>query len=314
MVITGLSGSGASRRSPSTRFTPRASAYVESLSAYARQFLEQMEKPDVDLIDGLSPAISIERRRPGRIRARLSAPSPKSTTTSASSSPTSAPARIAGRRSPASLRAHRRHVVMLYPQDERLNVLAPVVRGRKGEFKKERRRCEGGDSPSPDRWTVPGARGEHRARSPEEPFDRRRRRSPDRAWRHRAPVDRLDRDGAQSGRRHRHRQHAGRRGSAVLAPAGVRGLRAEHARDDAAGILVQLPPHGAARTAGAWARRWISIRSGLCPTNRKPLAGGAIAPWARGDKKLVRTRCSCRDDYGVDLEAPFAAAAQAARC
>ena len=52
----------ASRRSPSTRSTRRASVYVESLSAYARQFLEMMSKPDVDQIDGLSPAISIEQK------------------------------------------------------------------------------------------------------------------------------------------------------------------------------------------------------------------------------------------------------------
>jgi hypothetical protein len=65
VVITGVSGRG-NPPSPSTRFTPRGSAYVESLSAYARMFLEQMEKPDVDVIEGLSPAISIEQKSVGR--------------------------------------------------------------------------------------------------------------------------------------------------------------------------------------------------------------------------------------------------------
>ena len=61
-VITGLSGSGKSSLAFDTIYAEGQRRYVESLSAYARQFLEQMEKPDVDLIDGLSPAISIEQK------------------------------------------------------------------------------------------------------------------------------------------------------------------------------------------------------------------------------------------------------------
>ena len=81
MVITGLSGSGKSSLAFDTIYAEGQRRYVESLSAYARQFLEQMEKPDVDLIEGLSPAISIEQKTTGRTRARPSARSPKSTTT-----------------------------------------------------------------------------------------------------------------------------------------------------------------------------------------------------------------------------------------
>src|SRR6266542_2760029 len=66
VVITGLSGSGKSSLAFDTIYAEGQRRYVESLSAYARQFLEQMEKPDVDLIDGLSPAISIERRHRNR--------------------------------------------------------------------------------------------------------------------------------------------------------------------------------------------------------------------------------------------------------
>ena len=62
VVITGLSGSGKSSLAFDTIYAEGQRRYVESLSAYARQFLEQMEKPDVDLIDGLSPAISIEQK------------------------------------------------------------------------------------------------------------------------------------------------------------------------------------------------------------------------------------------------------------
>ncbi|MDP2053161.1 MAG: excinuclease ABC subunit UvrA, partial [Acidobacteriota bacterium] len=62
VVITGLSGSGKSSLAFDTLYAEGQRRYVESLSAYARQFLEQMEKPDVDLIEGLSPAISIEQK------------------------------------------------------------------------------------------------------------------------------------------------------------------------------------------------------------------------------------------------------------
>src|ERR1700748_1694788 len=65
VVITGLSGSGKSSLAFDTIYAEGQRRYVKSLSAYARQFLEQMEKPDVDLIEGLSPAISIEQKTTG---------------------------------------------------------------------------------------------------------------------------------------------------------------------------------------------------------------------------------------------------------
>ena len=64
-VITGLSGSGKSSLAFDTLYAEGQRKYVESLSAYARQFLEQMQKPDMDYIEGLSPAISIEQRTAG---------------------------------------------------------------------------------------------------------------------------------------------------------------------------------------------------------------------------------------------------------
>ena len=65
VVITGLSGSGKSSLAFDTLYAEGQRRYVESLSAYARQFLDQMEKPDVDFIEGLSPAIAIEQRSAG---------------------------------------------------------------------------------------------------------------------------------------------------------------------------------------------------------------------------------------------------------
>jgi len=87
IVITGLSGSGKSSLAFDTIYAEGQRRYVESLSAYARQFLSMMEKPDVDHIEGLSPAISIEQKTPATTRAPRSARSPRSTTTCACCSP-----------------------------------------------------------------------------------------------------------------------------------------------------------------------------------------------------------------------------------
>src|SRR4030081_1953340 len=139
VVITGLYGSGKSSLAFDTIYAEGQRRYVESLSAYARQFLEQMEKPDVDLIDGLSPAISIEQKTTGS--------NPRSTVGTVTEIYDSLRLLFANIGVPhcpncgkeiASQSLERIvDMVMLYPQDERINVLAPMVRGRKGEFKKE---------------------------------------------------------------------------------------------------------------------------------------------------------------------------------
>ena len=139
VVITGLSGSGKSSLAFDTIYAEGQRRYVESLSAYARQFLEQMEKPDVDLIDGLSPAISIEQKTTGS--------NPRSTVGTVTEiydylrllfASIGVPHCSNCGKEIASQSLDRiADMVMLYPQDSRINVLAPIVRGRKGEFKKE---------------------------------------------------------------------------------------------------------------------------------------------------------------------------------
>ena len=139
VVITGLSGSGKSSLAFDTIYAEGQRRYVESLSAYARQFLEQMEKPDVDLIDGLSPAISIEQK--------TTAANPRSTVGTVTEIADYLRLLFANIGVPhcpvcdleISSQSLERIIdlVMGYPPDERINVLAPVVRGRKGEFKKE---------------------------------------------------------------------------------------------------------------------------------------------------------------------------------
>ena len=139
VVITGLSGSGKSSLAFDTIYAEGQRRYVESLSAYARQFLEQMEKPDVDLIEGLSPAISIEQKTTGS--------NPRSTVGTVTEIYDYLRLLFANIGMPHCYNCGREissqslerilDLVMLYPQDARINVLAPIVRGRKGEFKKE---------------------------------------------------------------------------------------------------------------------------------------------------------------------------------
>ncbi|HKE88395.1 MAG TPA: hypothetical protein VKB50_31780, partial [Vicinamibacterales bacterium] len=138
VVITGLSGSGKSSLAFDTIYAEGQRRYVESLSAYARQFLEQMEKPDVDLIDGLSPAISIEQKTTGS--------NPRSTVGTVTEiydylrllwARIGKPhcykcgAPIAGQ----SLEQITDRVLTM-DEGTRFMVLAPVVRGRKGEYGK----------------------------------------------------------------------------------------------------------------------------------------------------------------------------------
>jgi excinuclease ABC subunit A len=138
VVFTGLSGSGKSSLAFDTIYAEGQRRYVESLSAYARQFLGQMEKPDVDFIEGLSPAISIDQKSTSRnprstvgtiteiydylrvLYARIGHPHcPKC-------------GRPIGRQTPEQIVDQ----VMQLPEGTRFQVLAPVVRGRKGEYEK----------------------------------------------------------------------------------------------------------------------------------------------------------------------------------
>ncbi len=138
-VITGLSGSGKSSLAFDTIYAEGQRRYVESLSAYARQFLELMQKPDVDHIEGLSPAISIEQKTTSR--------NPRSTVATVTEiydymrllwarvgipySPTT------GEPIAAQTVSQMVDRVLTLPEGTRLYLLAPVVRGRKGEYRKE---------------------------------------------------------------------------------------------------------------------------------------------------------------------------------
>ena len=138
VVITGLSGSGKSSLAFDTIYAEGQRRYVESLSAYARQFLEQMEKPDVDSIEGLSPAISIEQKTTSK--------NPRSTVGTVTEIYDYLRvlfARIGVPHCPSAARSSPPRPCSRWwtgswpcPAGSRIIVLAPVVRGRKGEYRK----------------------------------------------------------------------------------------------------------------------------------------------------------------------------------
>jgi len=168
-VITGLSGSGKSSLAFDTIYAEGQRRYVETLSTYARQFLDQMERPDVDSVDGLSPAISIEQKTTGR--------SPRSTVGTITEiydylrllyssigiphCPT-----CGNEISRQTTEQILQHVLSLPGEagdTAKIMILAPMVRGRKGEFKKEleklvrqgfvKARSDGGNWMKRCRWT-----------------------------------------------------------------------------------------------------------------------------------------------------------------
>jgi len=138
-VITGLSGSGKSSLAFDTIYAEGQRRYVETLSTYARQFLDQMERPDVDSIDGLSPAISIEQKTTSR--------SPRSTVGTITeiydylrllySSIGEPHCPVCGNPISRQTTEHILQHVLALKSDDRIMVMAPIVRGRKGEFKKD---------------------------------------------------------------------------------------------------------------------------------------------------------------------------------
>jgi excinuclease ABC subunit A len=309
VVITGLSGSGKSSLAFDTVYAEGQRRYVESLSAYARQFLEQMEKPDVDLIEGLSPAIAIEQK--------TTASNPRSTVGTVTEVYDYLRLLFAnlgvphcphcGREITAQSVERIIEMAMLYPSDERINVLAPVVRGRKGEFRNELAtlRQKG--------FTRVRVDGQLRSLEEDIALDRRRNHTID------VVVDRL-----------------------VVKPGLERRLleSIEVALDLAGGVVVinslasgdrlfsrklacvecglSVPemtprafsfnsPHGACPSCQGLGAVYDFDPARIVPDDRKSLSGGAIDSWAKGDDALVGEALDrLHEVFGIDLDAPFA--------
>ena len=308
VVITGLSGSGKSSLAFDTIYAEGQRRYVESLSAYARQFLEQMEKPDVDLIDGLSPAISIEQKTTGS--------NPRSTVGTvteiydylrllfASIGVPHCP--NCGKEIASQSLERIVDMVMVYPQDARINVLAPIVKGRKGEFKKELAAVRGRG------YTKARIDGQFRSLEESIVLDRRRNHTIE------VVVDRLIvRDGIERRLTESIETALTLADDIVVINSYEEGDRLFSRRLACVDCGLSMPemtprafsfnsPHGACpECQGLGALIDFDPRR-VVPDESKSLADGAIAPWSRGDRKLVReTLLGLGRDFGIDLASPF---------
>jgi excinuclease ABC subunit A len=308
VVITGLSGSGKSSLAFDTIYAEGQRRYVESLSAYARQFLEQMEKPDVDLIEGLSPAISIEQKTTGS--------NPRSTVGTvteiydylrllfASIGVPHCP--NCGREIATQSLERIVDMVMLYPEDSRINVLAPIVRGRKGEFKKELIALRGRG------FTKARIDGQFRALDEDIKLDRRRNHTIE------VVVDRLIIRGGVERRLTESVDVALNLAEDIVVinsfDGGDRLFSRRLACVDCGLSMPEMTPrafsfnspHGACVECQGLGAMIDFDPHRLIPDESKSLADGAIAPWARGDRKLVREALQALSrDYGIDLTVPF---------
>jgi excinuclease ABC subunit A len=308
VVITGLSGSGKSSLAFDTIYAEGQRRYVESLSAYARQFLEQMEKPDVDLIDGLSPAISIEQKTTGS--------NPRSTVGTVTEIYDYLRLLFANIGVPHCSNCGKEitsqslerivDMVMLYPMDERINVLAPIVRGRKGEFKKELAalRQKG--------YTKARVDGQFRSLEEDIKLDRRRNHTIE------VVVDRVIVRGGVERRLTESVEAALNLAEDIVVinsyEAGDRLFSRRLACVDCGLSMPEMTPrafsfnspHGACPECQGLGSMIDFDPQRIVPDESKSLAGGAIEPWAKGDKKLVRdTLQQLSREFGIDLAMPF---------
>ena len=308
VVITGLSGSGKSSLAFDTIYAEGQRRYVESLSAYARQFLEQMEKPDVDLIDGLSPAISIEQK--------TTAANPRSTVGTVTEIYDYLRLLFAnigvphcpncGREISSQSLERILDLVMLYPPDERINVLAPIVRGRKGEFKKDLAalRARG--------FTRVRIDGEFVALEHDITLDRRRNHSID------VLVDRLIVKGGIERRLMDAIDLALKlAGDIVVINTLGSGDRLFSRRLACPDCGISVPemaprvfsfnsPHGACAECQGLGSVYDFDPARIVPDDARTLAEGAVVPWAKGDKRLVAEMLDgLQRTFGIDPSVPF---------
>ncbi len=308
VVLTGLSGSGKSSLAFDTIYAEGQRRYVESLSAYARQFLEQMEKPDVDLIEGLSPAISIEQK--------TTASNPRSTVGTVTEiydylrllfATIGVPHCPNCGREIASQSLERIiDLVLTYPQDERINILAPLVRGRKGEFKKELAALVQRG------YTKARIDGQFKSLEDDPKLDRKKNHTIE------VVVDRLIvRSGIERRLTESIETALQLADDIVVINSLDEGDRLFSRKMACVNCGISVPemsprafsfnsPHGACATCQGLGATWDFDPARVVPDPSKSLADGAIAPWARGDRKLVRDAlATLSETFGIALDAPF---------
>ena len=318
IVFTGLSGSGKSSLAFDTIFAEGQRRYVESLSAYARQFLGQMDKPDVDFIEGLSPAVSIDQKSTSK--------NPRSTVGTITEvydylrllyaragrphCPTCG--EPIARQTPQQIVDR----IMQLEEGTRFQVLAPVIRGRKGEYVDLFRQLQtqGFSRVRVDGETLPADRAAH-ARQAEEAHDRGRRRPARGQGQRQAPADRLGRDRARPRRRsgglrlrRPAREGPGPRAagspSGWPAPTSTRSTPTSSSR----GRSRSTPRSAPARSATASAPGWRSTRSWSSPTRPATLGEGVISALVRRPRRRLLPRGSSArsgEELGFDLDTPW---------
>jgi excinuclease ABC subunit A len=309
VVITGLSGSGKSSLAFDTIYAEGQRRYVESLSAYARQFLEQMEKPDVDLIEGLSPAIAIEQKTTGA--------NPRSTVGTVTeiydylrllfANIGVAHCHACGREISSQSLERIIELVLAHPADARINVLAPVVRGRKGEFKKELKALR-------DRgFTRARIDGQFRSLEDEVTLDRRRNHTVD------VVVDRLIvKQGMERRLADSLETALDLADDIVVINTYEGGDQLFSRRLACVDCGISMPemtprafsfnsPHGACPDCQGLGSTYDFDPQLVVPDPALSVAGGAIAPWAKGDAALVaQAVATLAATFGLDPDVPFA--------
>ena len=309
-VITGLSGSGKSSLAFDTIYAEGQRRYVESLSAYARQFLGQMDKPDVDSIEGLSPAISIDQKTTSR--------NPRSTVGTVTEiydylrllwARIGHPhCHVCGR--PISGQSAEQIIdqVMELPEGTRFMVLAPIVRGRKGEYGKqlEELRAEGFSRVKVD--------GELRRLDEEIVLDKK--------YKHdiAVVVDRLVMKGDLRKRLADSIETAvaladglveielvdASEIQTLLREVRVPGPRPEPGRARAADLLASTRPTARARAAPGSGSQMEIDPELVVPDPTLSIGEGAIAPWAVSASDYYdQLAQAIAERYGVDLETPW---------
>ena len=308
IVVTGLSGSGKSSLAFDTIYAEGQRRYVESLSAYARQFLEQVEKPDVDLIAGLSPAISIEQKTTGS--------NPRSTVGTVTEIhdylrllfATVGVPHCPECDCPIARQSVDRifDIVLFGPTDERINVLAPIVRGRKGQFKKELAalRARG--------FTKVRVNGQIRSLDEDLKLERRRNHDVE------VLVDRLViRSGVERRLRNGIELALDLADDVVIINTLAGGDRLFSRTLACARCGISMPeltprvfsfnsPQGACRVCQGLGAIDDFDPARVVPDGTKSLNEGAVSPWTAGDAQLVREALDgLSGHFGVDLDTPF---------
>ncbi|HHL38986.1 MAG TPA: excinuclease ABC subunit UvrA [Deltaproteobacteria bacterium] len=312
VVITGVSGSGKSTLAFDTIYAEGQRRYVESLSAYARQFLEQMDKPDVDSIEGLSPAISIEQKTTSR--------NPRSTVGTVTEIYDYLRLLFARVGSPHCYRCGRPITtqtvqqmvdrVMERGEGSRIVILAPVVRGRKGEYKKEL------DALARRGYTRVRIDGEVMELAGEIRLDKRRKHDID------VVVDRVVIKPGVAGRLADSMETAARLSDGIVKAEVVGGEEMLfNEKSSCAACSISYPeitpalfsfnsPHGACPECKGMGERFYFDPELIVPDPSLSLKGGALAPWMKKGAKTLygyheQILGSLAAHYGFRLTTPW---------